>query len=113
MYVIEFSPPMSGIEGVFNTVRLGGKYGKLLAPGDTVMLIDRKLSKVIGTAEVIAVEVGKLSEMAALHAAQNHNQKGLDESGAPRRLIDNMIRRYGPHKCGENSRVTVIYLRRE
>lgn len=111
-YVIEFAPPMSGVEDSFNTFRLGLKYSKVLNPGDTVLLIDKKQSKLIGIALVEGVETGKLNHMAELYAHQNHNQKSLDKSGAPARLTANMIKRYGPHKCNENSKVTVIHLRR-
>lgn len=111
MFVIEFSPPMMGIEGHFNTVRLGTKWSKCLNVGDRVLLVDKRKSEVMKSATVEAVAVGKLGEMAQLHAAQNHNQRGLDATGAPRRLIDNMIKRYGPNMCDENKRVTVIYLR--
>ena len=111
-YVLEFAPPMNNIEGRFNTVRLGTKWGKTLVPGDVVYLLDKPHSMLIGRAKVERVLIGKLGEMATAHAAHNHNQVGLDPEGAPLRLITNMIKRYGPHRCDENKRVTVIYLKR-
>lgn len=111
-YVIEFAPPMSGFEGSFNTFRLGLKWSRVLKPGDKVLLVDKKQSMVFAVAQVEGVHTGKLSEMAQEHAARNHNQKGLDSLEAPSRLTVNMIKRYGPHKCSENSKVTVIDLRR-
>ena len=110
-YVIEFAPPMSGLEGEFNTVRLGVKWSRNLKPGDTVFLMDKPKSAIFGQAEVTRIEVGKLGEVASVHAAQNHNQKHSDPDAAPQRLIENMVKRYGPHKCDQNKRVTVIYLR--
>lgn len=112
MRVIEFSPPMSGLDGEFNTFRLGIAWSKRLAPGEIVLLIDKKQFLVIGHAEVTAIQVGELSDMSALHARRNHNQIGLDPDGAGERLIANMMRRYGPHKLSHTSRVTVIYLKR-
>lgn len=112
MRVLEFSPPMSGIEGEFNTFRLGVAWSKRVAPGDTVLLIDRKQFSVIGKAKITGVQVGSLRDMSALHARHNHNQKGLDPQGADERLIINMVKRYGPNKCDENKRVTVIGMKR-
>ena len=111
MYVLEFAPPMTGIGGQFNTVRLGIKWSRCLVAGDKVLLIDKKQSCTMGCAIVESVAVGKLGEMAQLHAAGNHNQRDLDAEGAPGRLVSNMVKRYGPHRCDENKRVTVIYLR--
>lgn len=110
MRVIDFSPPMMGIEGEFNTFRLSGAWSKRIEAGSIVILMDKKLMSVMGYAKVTGVHVGKLSEMANQYAHLNHNQKHLPSEGAPDRLISAMIKRYGPHKCSENSRVTVIHL---
>lgn len=113
MFVLEFSPPLAGIEGRFNTMRLGLKWSKSLTVGERVLLVDKRKSKVMASAVVEDLQVGKLGEMAKLHAVRNHNQKGLDPLNAPQRLVVNMIKRYGPMMCDENKRVTVIYLRCE
>ena len=112
MYVIEFAPPILNIENDFNTVRLGVKWGRLLNPGDEVLLINKPKSEVMCRAVVRKVTVGKLKDLAPIHAAQNHNQKGLDPAGAPERMIAGMIKRYGPHKCDLDKRITVIDLRK-
>jgi hypothetical protein len=112
MRIIEFSPPMSGLDGEFNTFRLGIAWSKRLMPGDLVCLMNKKEFLLMGHAEVTAVHVGKLSDMSALHARRNHNQLGLPPDGAGERLIANMIKRYGPHKCLYDSKVTVIYMNR-
>jgi len=111
MYVIEFFPPMTGLENSFNTFRLGGAWAKRISDGDRVLLLDKRRSETFAEAIVGEVVVGKLAELAAVHAKHNHNQKALDEQGAPERLITAMMKRYGPNKCGENSRCTVIYLK--
>ena len=111
MFVIEFSPPMVGITGTFNTVRLGLKLSRCLNVGDKVVLIDKRRAETMGAAFVESVHVGRLGDMAQLHAAENHNQRGLDREDAPKRLVANMVKRYGPHICNENKYVTVVYLR--
>lgn len=112
LYVIEFAPPMSGLEGEFNTFRLGGAWAKRTIPGERLLLIDKKQSAVLGWGLVSAVHVGTLTEMSALHGSRNHNQKGLDPEGAGERVIAAMKKRYGPHKVNDNSKVTVIELKR-
>lgn len=111
MYVIEFAPPMLGLEGSFNTVRLGGTWAKRLQDGEKVLLMDKPKSLIFATAIVEGVIVGKLHDVAVSHAALNHNQKGMDAEGAPERLMAAMKKRYGPHKVSDTSRVTAIYLR--
>ena len=102
---------MSGLEGTFNTFRLGTRYSKLLVPGDRVLLIDKAKMVCFGRAVVKKIEVGKLADMAIKHAHNNHNQKETPKDEAPAVLTQNMIRRYGPHMVNENKRVTVIYLK--
>lgn len=111
MYVIEFAPPMSGFEGSFNTIRLGGAWAKRLSGGETVLLIDKPNCKVFGRAIVEQVVVGTVCDLLPRHAAHNHNQKGLDTVGAPERALASMLKRYGPQMVRDNSRCTIIYLR--
>lgn len=102
---------MSGLEGSFNTFRLGLRYSKTLKPGDKVLLIDKSKMLCFGRATVKKVTVGILRDMANLYAHDNHNQKDTAPEEAPDRLVENMIKRYGPHICNENKKVTVIYLK--
>lgn len=111
-YIVEFAPPMSGLEGEFNTFRLGGAWAKRVQPGDRVMLMDKKASALLGYAEIVAVNVGKLSEMGAMHGFRNHNQKHLPAAGAGERVVAAMIKRYGPNRCSETSTVTVLDMKR-
>lgn len=110
--IIEFYPPMSGIEGDFNTFRLGLAWSKRLSRGDRVLLIDKKQYALMGVGEVLDIHVGKLREMSTTHGCHNHNQKHLPQDGAGERVVAAMIKRYGPNKCSENSNVTVLYIRR-
>lgn len=108
MHIIEFSPPMYGIEGKFNTFRLGLRYSKLLKKDDKVILINKSKLEVIGYALVCDVLVGKLGDMANQHAHKNHNQ--FDKELACELLIAAMIKRYGPQMVSTDKKVTVIYL---
>lgn len=102
---------MSGLEGTFNTFRLGLRYSKVLKPGDKVLLIDKAKMVCFGRATVKKVVVGKLRDMANFYAHDNHNQKETLPEQAPDSLVANMMKRYGPHICNENKKVTVIYLK--
>lgn len=112
MYVIDFAPPILNIDNDFNTVRLGVKWSRILKPGDIVLLVNKPKSEVMCKAVVRRISVGKLKDLAPIHAVHNHNQKGLDPSCAPERLIAGMIKRYGPHKCDVDKKITVIDLRK-
>lgn len=109
---IEFAPPMYGFDNEFNTIRVGAKWAKLLSVGERVFLLDKKQSAVFGSAEVVQVLTGKLSEAAHEHGARNHNQLHLPADGAGLRVIEALKRRYGPMIATDNKTVTVIYLRR-
>lgn len=111
MRVIDFSPPMQGIAGEFNTFRLGGAWSRRLQPGERVALLDKKEMRLIGFATVAGVHTGKLDAMSAQHGFRNHNQKHLPTEGAGERVVQAMIKRYGPQKCRDTSLVTVIELK--
>ena len=113
-YAIEFAPPCAGVDdpGEFNTFRLGGAWAGRIYKDARVFLFNSKTHEVFGYAKVKRVLVGKLGDMATLHAHLNHNQLGQDASGAPQRLKDALFRRYGPKALDENRTVTVIYLER-
>lgn len=110
-YVIDFAPPMHNMQGEFNTIRLGGFFGKNLTVGAGVLLVDNKSHTLIGPAVVTGVHLGKLCDLAPEHAQHNHNRKGESADVAAQNLMTAMIKRYGPHKCKETSLVSVIYLR--
>lgn len=111
LHVIDFSPPMLNLDGEFNTFRLGGAWAKRVQPGDKVGLLDKKQMRLVGFATVTGVHRGKLNELSPLHGCRNHNQKHLPSDGAGERVIAAMVKRYGPHKCRDNSLVTVIELK--
>lgn len=109
-YFLDFSPPINGMHGIFNTFRLGAAWIKRVEPGDNVLLANKARSLVIGRAVVSEVDSGTLKEMAIKHGYQNHSQEGYAPEEAAQRITQSMIKRYGPHKCSEESKVTVLYL---
>lgn len=110
MHYIEFIPPVTGIDGVFNTVRLGGFYSKNLKAGDLVYLTDSKKKIILGIAEVVSVEYMVLSLVCELHGHRNHTQIGLPKSQVD--LFSVIQKIYGPHIAQPNKKATVIYLKR-
>lgn len=110
--VIGFIPPHVGLEGEFNTFRLGGKMAQVLAPGQEVFLMDEKEKLVFGRAEVISVEVGKLEQLCEVHAHKNHTELANNPEGAPQRLLAFIQKIFGPHIAPPTKRACVVYLRR-
>lgn len=109
-YALDFAPPLMGLDGQFNTFRLGVAWTRRVQENDTLLLINRARSLVIGRARIHSIDSGKLSDMASKHAMFNHNHKGYSQTVAAERLVTSMIKRYGPQKCNEDSKVTVLYM---
>ena len=109
---IGFVPPMEGMEGEFNTFRMGGTLFRALKPGDVVFLLDEKKKVVFGRAEVVELDNGPLMEMCILHGARNHTQLSADKSQASIGILQVMQKIYGPHIAQPSRNATVIYLRR-
>lgn len=107
---IKFSYPRRGLEGCFNTFRLGSKLSRELAPGDTVELIDARTSKLLKCATVTSVHTGQLSSMAQQHAHLAHNWKAHPEAERADLLVASLIKRYPPGRAREDSVVTVVYM---
>lgn len=110
-HVIDFVPPIVGIEGSFNTFRLGLFYSKRLQAGDIVYLMDNREKRVIGKAEVTGVDCGALSDMLASHARMNHAV--LFHMDGHAEALGGILRRfYGPHIAVPSKKTTVIHLKR-
>jgi len=110
--VLDFIPPVEGVESEFNTFRLGGTLIKRLKEGQEVFLMDGKNKVVFGRAQVVRIEAGKLGELCLLHAAKNHRELANDPADAPERLFKYMQKIYGPHIAKHEKKSCVIYLRR-
>lgn len=111
--IIEFAPPLLGMELVFNTFRIGGKLAKELKPGDTVILADSKNKIAFGQARVESIDFGELWEMCMQHASRNHLEQGFDDkTNSPARIYGVLQKFYGPQIVNPNKKSTVVYLRR-
>lgn len=111
-HVVGFIAPIIGVDGEFNTFRLGTFYSKRLSPGDEVLLLNEKERMVFGKARVESVETGPLGEMCLIHAHKNHTELGNDPNTAPERLNDTLRKIYGPHIAQVTKKTTVLYLKR-
>lgn len=110
--VVGFIPPNIGMEGAFNTFRIGSFYTKNLKEGDEVFLYNEKQKMVFGKALVTSIDTGSLGEMCLIHAASNHLELHNDPVGAPERLFKTIQRIYGPHIAEPHKKTTVLYLQR-
>lgn len=111
--VIGFIPPITGVEGRFNTLRLGLTLSKRLEVGMVVFLMDEKARVVIGRARVLALATGALRALCDTDGAFNHSELGCaDPENAPARLFALMRKIYGPHIATETKKATVVYLER-
>jgi hypothetical protein len=111
-YVLGFVPPLIGLDGSFNTIRLGLAYKKRLTVGDVVFLLDEKGRKVFGEAEVTSVDSATLGEICLLHAEANHMELENKDGQQSARLFAYLQKIYGPHIATTTRTATVVYLRR-
>ena len=108
--VIGFIPPIMGMNGEFNTFRLGKKYQDL-AIGSEVLLMDEKRKVIFGRAQVLDVTAGPLSALLAVYASENHTE--LDQEGDhAERLYQTLRRIYGPHIVNPSKIATCIKMKR-
>lgn len=106
---IKFSYPRRGLTGSFNTFRLGTGLSTLVI-GQPVELVDARSGKLLKVATVTGVRVGRLQQMAQLHAHNAHNWKEHPADQRPDLLIASMKKRYPPNRVLDTSVVTVIDL---
>jgi hypothetical protein len=109
--VIGFIPPIIGVDGEFNTFRLGKKLGNLPI-GSEVLLMDEKRKVVFGKAIVLDVTVGPLSALCAVYAPENHTELQHQDDKHAERLYQTLVKIYGPHIVKPDKTATVIKLRR-
>lgn len=108
---IAFSYPRRGLEGVFNTFRLGGAWVDKCKPNEVVDLIDARSKRVLKRATVLRVFVGTLTELASTHARWAHNWKDSPPESQAALLVESMKKRYPPNRVRDDSVVSVIYLK--
>lgn len=110
--VIGFIPPFEGLDGNFNTFRIGGALAKRIACDDTVFLMNEKTKVVFGTARVTRIEVGKLQELCDLYGHENHSELNNEREGAGTRLLTFVTKIYGPHIAPPTKKCCVVWLER-
>lgn len=101
----------AGLEGMFNTFRLGGAWAERVAPG-TLVNLRRTDGTHIGEAEVIATHVGLFEEMNAKFGFDNHLAIDAEVRGEEFDLEKVMRECYGGHRFSAGSLVSVIELKR-
>lgn len=125
-YVLDFIPPITGIQLNYNTIRLGVAWSKKLQKDDKVFIMDNKAKKIIGMAMVNEIFVGPLEEICRLHGHWNHTQlpeidwtkpnSSLPQPVASSESAEAMMRTiqkiYGPHIAVPTKKATAIYLSR-
>lgn len=109
--VIGFIPPIVGVEGIFNTFRMGKRYARL-ASGEEVFLMDEKNKVIFGRAVVLDIAIGPVSLMCSVYAEENHTELGAKDAESSQRLYKLLEKIYGPHIVKPNRTVTVIKLKR-
>jgi hypothetical protein len=110
MQQITFSYPRRGLDGHFNTFRLGVKWSSLIR-GSVVDLVDARTKRLIKQASVLGVFTGTLESLAPVHAKWAHNWREHPEDQRAELLIASMKRRYPPGRVRDDSPCSVIYLR--
>lgn len=109
--VLGFISPIIGVEGEFNTFRMGRKYSTLEIHSD-VFLMDEKQKVIFGSAEVLEVTLGKVGELCVLYGAQNHTELENEVENHAESLYRTLLKIYGPHILTPTKLFTVVRLRR-
>ena len=109
---LTFRKPHLGLDGVFNTFRLGAAWARRVKVGGIVTLIDAQTEEEIGVAEVTEIHCAPFEEVAAKHAWKNHMLLEASLSMAPELLYRVMVNYYGSTFMKKDRPTSVIYLRR-
>lgn len=108
---------LQGLEGPhWNTFRVGGAWANRLTSGMKVAVADTRAGKIVRTMRVDRVHSGRLKDMLAAHAHQNHaiiseiEDNELHEHKAGARLLRILKNAYGTNIASEDRVASVIYL---
>lgn len=111
--ILVFRPPMVGLDGQFNTFRLGSAWFNRLLPGVIVGLVNASDNKVFGRARVLSVIDGDFDKMCEEHAYKNHMLLGKSREVAAKEMTKILRQAYGKiFALQTNQKATVIYLER-
>jgi hypothetical protein len=121
-YVIDFVPPLEGMGGEFNTIRLGQAWAKRIKEGDKVFLMDNKERRIFGVAVVTGLHLGTLEEICKQHGIFNHTaianpdfSNSSDETcrhNAATHVLNVLQKFNGPHIATPTKKSIAIYLKR-
>jgi len=109
--VITFRPRLVGLDGVFNTFRLGVSWFNRLSPGVIVGLVNAETNEVFGKAKVLQVLHGSFDEMVEKHSHMNHLLLGMEPEEAASKMREIIARSYGKLVAANAQTITVVYLR--
>lgn len=104
------NPPQQKVGELFNTYRVGDKWADRVQKGDVLNLARTEGEEVVGTAEVVSVQVGQWGGVKQF-AGDNHEFGQFPQAEAEQLLQGDLKRHYG-EDMKSNSRITVLYLRR-
>lgn len=113
--IIGFKPPLRGVDGRFNTIRMGKAWMKRVFPGSRVALLNLKTNEVFGTAIVDRLDFAEKEHIAEVHAKDNHLFVDTNVSPAEcgERMPKILRNLYGNLIYKNNAYATAIYLIRE
>jgi len=103
---------LKGIEGEFNTFRIGDAWSRRVSEGMTVALMNSKKNVIMCFAEVTSVFVGDKFALADMFSQDNHSIKALDViDDVPEKMLKRLKNASGTMIYNANERATVIYLK--
>jgi len=111
MWALKFRN-LEGMEGEFNTIRVGRAWGERLQPGDRIALINARTGEQIGTAKVIRTNSGSKSLIESLNWKNNHSMLPQG-NGSPEAMSALLRKRYGKMIYDNSKYATAIYLKRD
>jgi hypothetical protein len=108
--IVTFIPPIVGLGGRFNTLRLGDTWERRVEIGSRVALFNNKTEQVLGYAAVEGVFSGPFEEVLRTHAENNHLIVG--KPGTDLSVVEGVLRGAYGKFLTPKSKLTALYLRR-
>jgi hypothetical protein len=113
--ILTFRPPLLGLEGNFNTFRIGAAWAHRVAPGVIVGLGDRANGdRIFGKAIVRKVFYGDYETMCRKYAKDNHMlvESKMTRKAAAEKMAKIMRNAYGKIVVENAEDISVIYMER-
>lgn len=113
--ILTFRKPLKGLEGEFNTFRLGPAWAHRVAPGVIVGLGNRdENDRIFGKAVVTKVHFGGYEEMCKKFAKDNHMlvESTMTRKAAAEAMTKIMRNAYGKIVVEQAEDISVIYFKR-